>query len=123
MEDAVVKLITICTHVHRNSLRVMTLEKECLYNAIDEPFIENINNWLSRGMSVTHVQGSELANSLLKQKRLERNNTGDEIQLDAIWWPTFMQHNKKQLICSYDEDYFLAYLSQFSMLSEFPFLC
>eukprot|EP00581_Thalassiosira_minuscula_P012120 CAMPEP_0183712084 /NCGR_PEP_ID=MMETSP0737-20130205/7336_1 /TAXON_ID=385413 /ORGANISM="Thalassiosira miniscula, Strain CCMP1093" /LENGTH=573 /DNA_ID=CAMNT_0025940661 /DNA_START=64 /DNA_END=1785 /DNA_ORIENTATION=- len=89
--------------INRKSHFVQTLGSESPYNAIDEPLVTTINSWLSQGISVTRAQGLDLANRLLKGKRLDHDSNGAEIVLDAKWWRNFLERNKRKLVCSSGE--------------------
>jgi len=72
--------------VNRKSLSVMTLGEKSPYDIIDETLVSTINNMLSQGISVTRAQGLEMANTLLKGKKREKDGNGEDIFLDAKWW-------------------------------------
>lgn len=86
--------------VNRKSLSVMTLGEKSPYDIIDETLVSTINNMLSQGISVTRAQGLEMANTLLKGKKREKDDNGEDIFLDAKWWRNFLERNKKRLVCS-----------------------
>mmetsp|Transcript_38116 Transcript_38116/g.70356 ORF Transcript_38116/g.70356 Transcript_38116/m.70356 type:complete len:520 (-) Transcript_38116:113-1672(-) len=88
--------------INRKSFHVQTLGNESPYDAVDEPLVSTINSWLSQGISVTRAQGLDLANRLLKGKKLDLDSKGEEIVLDAKWWRNFLERNKRKLVCSGD---------------------
>ncbi|KAL9187904.1 hypothetical protein ACHAXT_006282 [Thalassiosira profunda] len=85
--------------INRKSYHVQTLGSDSPANSIDAPLVATINSWLSQGISVTRAQGLELANGLLKGKKL-KTSTGQEIQLDAKWWRSFLERNRRKLVCA-----------------------
>lgn len=89
--------------IHRKSYHVLTLGKESPYNAFDDPLVETINHWLSEGRSVTRDMGLEVANSLLKVHKL-KHKIDNEILLDARWWASFIDRNKRRLTCSLGDE-------------------
>ncbi|KAL7551257.1 hypothetical protein ACHAWF_014453 [Thalassiosira exigua] len=86
--------------IQRKSPSVQTLGKQYpQHDAVDEALVAHVNSWLKRGISVSRAQGLELANQLLRSKGLEKDSSGREIVLDARWWRTFLDRNKKLLTC------------------------
>lgn len=83
---------------------VMTSGDTSSYDAIDEPLVATINNWLSQGISVTRAQGLELANALLKERNIENDDQGQAILLDEIWWRNFLERNREKINCESSND-------------------
>ena len=67
---------------------------------MDVSLVNNINAILAKGVSVTRVQGLEMAKNLLKGKKLACPETGDDIAMDAKWWRDFIERNKTKLVYS-----------------------
>mmetsp|Transcript_19767 Transcript_19767/g.42506 ORF Transcript_19767/g.42506 Transcript_19767/m.42506 type:complete len:520 (+) Transcript_19767:86-1645(+) len=92
---------TIRGRIARRSLNVMTLGGNAPYSEIDSTLVDTINRWLGQGISVTRVQGLELANSIRKGLGLG-NDGDDDIVLDSKWWRNFLERNKTKLKCATD---------------------
>ncbi|KAL3770536.1 hypothetical protein ACHAW5_009564 [Stephanodiscus triporus] len=84
--------------INRKSLHVQKLVKGSLqYDAIDVPLVATINSWLGEGIPITRDQGLDLANRLLRGKKMEKDDDGNDVVLDAQWWRNFLHRNKKKL--------------------------
>jgi len=70
------------------------------FDAIDEPLLKTINDWLSQGISVTRAQGIEVANTLLQSQKEKHPVDETRFILDANWWRRFLERNKDKLACS-----------------------
>mmetsp|Transcript_15120 Transcript_15120/g.32820 ORF Transcript_15120/g.32820 Transcript_15120/m.32820 type:complete len:604 (+) Transcript_15120:103-1914(+) len=102
MHEFDVPKVSIRGRIGRDSLHVMTMGSNSPYDAIDEPLVETINNWLSQGISVTRAQGLEFANTLLEGKKMD---CPDGISLlDAKWWRNFLDRNKHKLACTSSDE-------------------
>ena len=59
-------------------------EKEKKENPIDTELVKAIKKQLSKGVSVTRVQGLEMAEKLVRS--IKEKGVDNEIVLDAAWW-------------------------------------
>jgi len=99
IHDFDVPAASIRGRINRKSLHVQKLGGGSQrYDAIDAPLVATINGWSGEGISVTRDQGLDLANRLLKGKRMEKDDDGNDVMLDAQWWKTFLHRNKKKLV-------------------------
>ena len=64
---------------------------------VDDNLVDTINNWLTKGISVTRDQGLQLANQMLAAKNLGKDSDGNTIALDAVWWKCFLNRNHHKL--------------------------
>lgn len=83
MESAQVRRNTIYARLHRDQTTVFTLGKDSPYNEIDEPLVEALNSCLRKGESVTRTQGMEIANKILRAKRVAEGRGDVDFVLDA----------------------------------------
>ena len=98
IHDFDVPAASIRGRINRKSLHVQKLGGGSQrYDAIDAPLVATINSWSGEGISVTRDQGLDLANRLLRGKRMEKDDDGNDVMLDAQWWKTFLHRNKKKL--------------------------
>ena len=81
--------------VKRKSLIVENVGSSAPYSIIDKELVATVNDWLGQGISVTRDQGLEFANQLLKSKKVK-----NDIVLDAKWWRSFLERNKRKLACA-----------------------
>lgn len=82
--------------VKRKSLIVENVGSSAPYSIIDKELVTTVNDWLGQGISVTRDQGLEFANQLLKSKKVKKG----DIVLDAKWWRSFLERNKRKLACA-----------------------
>lgn len=99
IHDFDVNMSSIRGRIHRKSLFVSKVRKGSKeYDAIDVPLVATINSWLGEGIPVTRAQGLDLANQLIKGKKLDRDEHGNVILLDAQWFRNFCHRNKWKLV-------------------------
>ena len=91
---------TIRGRMYRKNPMVMLVTGALSPDDIDVSLVNNINAILAKGVSVTRVQGLEMAKNLLKGKKLACPETGDDIAMDAKWWRDFIKRNKTKLVYS-----------------------
>ena len=79
-----------------NTFRTARIAKDVIHLPRDgSPRVTTVNDWLGQGISVTRDQGLEFANQLLKSKKVK-----NDIVLDAKWWRSFLERNKRKLACA-----------------------
>ena len=91
---------TIRGRMYRKTPTVMLVTGALPPDDMDVTLVNNINAILAKGVSVTRVQGLEMAKKLLKGKKLACPETGDDIAMDAKWWRDFIERNKTKLVYS-----------------------
>ena len=64
-------------------------------NDLDEPLVNSINVWLSKGKGVTRQHGLEMAKILLKGQKKTKMTEKD---LDATWWRSFLSRCGHKLV-------------------------